>query len=444
MNYAKKVVSNTFIVLFLKSLGILSMLLTNAILARMMTQEEYGVYFLFVSTVLFFALAIRLGQRQAVVRLVSESITYNNRDEIVNITLTSIKLLLSGAVVLFIMGLLGLDHLLDSIFSMSEISSYSVVLFVWVLLLAMEMPIVETLRGLHKIWYSTIFDNLLSYIFLLLALLIYYAFNSTIELRLVLILTLASVLISLMMGFFVLKIQLKGFRYIKRPTVKRILRISFPLLLVNLSNFTLNNSGIWISGYFLDQESVAVYGAAWKFVNIIIFPLMIVSLAVQPIVVELFTSNKITQLEKIMRGSATLLAFPALILTILLIVYGESLLGFIYGDSYMIAYNVLIVLTFGQLINVLTGQSITILGLCGHQKPLMYISLASVILSVVLSSYLVDKYGLMGVSIGVTIGLISSNITSAILVNKLLRIKIYPTMNPRFIKEAYLKVTSKA
>ena len=74
---AHRVFSGIAWTLFLKVVGVLSVLLVNALLARMLSTEELGAYFVITSIVMFGAILARLGLRQAVVRLVAEAVAEN-------------------------------------------------------------------------------------------------------------------------------------------------------------------------------------------------------------------------------------------------------------------------------------------------------------------------------------------------------------------------------
>ncbi|MCU7932386.1 MAG: oligosaccharide flippase family protein [Candidatus Thiodiazotropha sp. (ex Codakia rugifera)] len=443
MNYARRIVGNTAIVLTIKVVGVFSVLLTNATLARMLTQEEFGVYFLCVSVVMFFVILARFGQRQAIVRLVSEAIATGSDYKIISITISAMKISLLGSLLILLLGLFRIDVYLANILQTNVIVELSLLLFIWVFLLALETPSVEVLRGIDKIGYASIFDGVLSQILLAFCLILLVMSNISISLRQAVEISVIVVSISIVVAALVLYFNLKDYTYKKNSYVLNLLSISMPLLLVNLTVYILNNSGIWLSGIFLNQQSVALYGAAWKFVSVLLFPLMIANLAIQPIVVHLNTTKKIKTLEKVLRGTATLLAIPALLASVILITFREELLILLYGDDYIDSAQVFLILTIGQLVNVLTGQSSIVLGLCGHQNALMYVSIISGIIGIALSSILVNSYGIIGIAIGVSIGLALSNIISLYLVHRYIGIKIYASINPVFVKEAIDRLKSK-
>jgi O-antigen/teichoic acid export membrane protein len=442
MNYAKKVVSNYLFVLAIKVVGVVSVLFANAFLARMLTQNELGVYFLLVSTTAFFSMFVRAGQRQAIVRLVSEAISHNLLPNVLSITLSGLIIIIGCSIIFLITWLIGLDVFLAGIFNTSSFEIFSGLVFVWIIVLALETPVIETLRGLHKVGSASVFEKFLSQIFLLVIIYICYKYGVPLTLKDVIEVTIVCLFASVLIGTVVLHFNLRGYGCSYEISVNDILKISMPLLFVNVTNFMLNNSGIWLSSMILTQKDVALYGAAWKFVNVVVFPLTIANLALQPIIVQLHSTNKLEKLEKILRGSAAMLALPAIAITIIMIYYRNELLTLVYGKEFVESANVFTVLTIGQLLNVLTGQSLLFLGLCGYQRLLMKISFICFVISIFSSIFLAKNYGVIGIATGVTIGLVMINIIAVVFIRYSVGIKIYASFKPEFIKDAIRRVIS--
>ncbi|ODB89570.1 hypothetical protein A3194_10440 [Candidatus Thiodiazotropha endoloripes] len=416
------------------------MMINNMVFARILTQEEFGAYFLFSSTIIFLSIVVKVGQKQAIVRLVSEALIYEKTYKIVSVVVSAVLVISLTSFVLFILFLLGLDEVIANLFNAEEFVVLSVWLLVWIWLLALETPVSETFRGLHRIGEATLFDNLLSHVLLTLVLIVIYFQDIDLTLKGAVFITIGCIIVPLLIGGSILTSRFKDYEYRSVSVTKELLYISLPLMFVNISNFVLNNSGIWLSSIMLDQKSIAVYGAAWKFVNIIVFPLTIFNLVIQPTIVRLYEDKSIEKLEKILRGLSSILSIPAILVSILLLVYNKDLITIVYGDSYIDSSSVLVILTIGQIINVITGQNIILLGLCGKQVLLMKITIFSVIFSIVISSVLVNYFMVNGIAMGVSGGLILCNLMALYSVYKSIGIKTYASYHPDFIKEAYRKI----
>jgi O-antigen/teichoic acid export membrane protein len=196
----------------------------------------------------------------------------------------------------------------------------------------------------------------------------------------------------------------------------------------------MTNFSLWIVAAFLVAEEVALYGAAWRLVNLVILPLMLMNMSVQPVIAELYAITHKRRLQNALRGSATLAGIPALGILVLFIVFGSDILGFVYGKAYRDAAMILVILSVGQIINVWTGSCGQVLALTGHQRALMYITIVTAIISLALAIIAVKFWGLLGVAAATSGGRVLQNALTWISTRKLTGLWTHGTFSPAFIK----------
>lgn len=113
--------------------------------------------------------------------------------------------------------------------------------------------------------------------------------------------------------------------------------------------------------------------------------------------------------------------FPLMVYVFL----GELILSF-WGDEFIEAYWVLILVSIGQLFNIATGPAGLLLVMCGYQKLQTYISFSTIILNILLNLFLIKFYGIYGAAIATTISLIVENLTKVFFAKKKLNVFTLP------------------
>ena len=97
----------------------------------------------------------------------------------------------------------------------------------------------------------------------------------------------------------------------------------------------------------------------------------------------------------------------------------------IWGEEFEEAYWILIILGFGQLVNLTTGAVGIILIMTGHEKTQRNISLCFMMVFLILSFTIIPIYGALGASIASVTAVMGINITKLIYVKKNTKINIY-------------------
>ena len=184
-------------------------------------------------------------------------------------------------------------------------------------------------------------------------------------------------------------------------TSKELWSTAYPLMIVSVSLFILNQSDLWIIGMVRGEEDVAIYGAAAKLTMIIVMPIFIVNAVVTPMIAEEFAKGKLKDIENMLRFVGALATLPSLGLVLLFVIFGGPILALLFGSYYSGGALILILLSIKGLIIVWNGASGTILAMTGKQKDLMGITLITGVLSIMLSFILGRYWGGLGVSIGI-------------------------------------------
>lgn len=436
-NLARYLMSGASWALGGKIIGLGSMLVVNALLARMLPAAEFGAYFVAVSITTFAAIVARFGLRQTVVRLVAESMAKGlpgragRALRIVYLITVLGSALVAGGYYLGVGAWLSND-----VFEMPSLAGVVGVTAVWIAILTFQTPVAETFRGLHEFRLAVLLDGILASALLAIALGAVWLLGREIGLHTAVLLTVATAGASLLIGtgFFLGRIgELKGPGTIE---AKEVVSISAPLFVTNLATQAMTSASLWIVAGFLAAEAVALYGAAWKLVNLVAVPLELMNKSVQPVIAELHAADDRRKLQDSLRGTATVAGLPAAIGLFAMLFFGAELLDLVYGAPYREAALILAIMAFGQLANVWTGSCGTVLVFTGHQRALMNMSLVTSALTVVATVVAVQRWGLVGAATATAAGRVLQNGVAWLLVRRLTGYWTHGTLNPRFIMRA--------
>lgn len=407
-----------------KILTAVSVLAVNALLARLLSPEEMGDYFLTFSLVGFSAIVAQSGLGYTIVRLVAESMASGDygraRQSIIRVfQILSVSVLVVVLVLIFGGG----GFVAEQVFHSSLMGAIVHIAALWVVVQVFQSVNAEIFRGFHDIRLATIFGGLSTSLITVLMFLVLWVFRGHSDLReAVIVSVVAGLSTVLLSGVFL------GRRYRRLASeggevaLSEVLIISWPLWVTSLTLFVLTQADLWVLGLFRDQDEVALYGVAMRMVVLILMPLTIVNAVIQPIISDMYSTGKLSQLEKIMRASGTLVAIPAFVVLGLLVMFGDTILGYFFGEYYRGASLVLIILGVGQFVNVWAGSCGLALMLTGNQMLMMKLSMVTGLLTIAGSLLLVGRYGSTGIAVASSTGLVLQNVLMVMAVKRKLNI----------------------
>ena len=389
-------------------------LVSNALLARILSPQDLGAYFLAVSIMLFGATAGSLGLNQAVVRFVAESLGNKQFRRVRHTVILTFGYGVLGA---FGVGLAYLlfGHLIGgNLFGVPALVSVTGLVAGGMVAISLQQLLAEVFRGFNDIRLASLFGGLSSAVFLVICLGLLWVFGGQATLVIVMFLSAGSSFASVLLGSLLLRRKvtaLPGEGTEGWIGYKDIFRVAWPLLITNLALLILTQADLWILGAFRPQEDVAIYGAAARVVFLLAMPLLVVNLVVMPLIAEMYAQGRRAELERTLRASATLAGIPASLILLIFVLLGAPLLGLVYGDYYRAGAVVLTLLSLGQLVNVWTGSSGMTLIMTGHQLVMMAITVVWGAVTIVVCLGVVGQYGPTGVAAATTTGLALQNVS---------------------------------
>jgi O-antigen/teichoic acid export membrane protein len=389
-------------------------LATNALLARLLSPQELGVYFLAFSVVGIGALLGSLGMEQAVVRFVAESIGLDQFNRA--------RLMLGKTLAFGVLGALGVGaaylffgHVVaEELFHSQALVATTGLVAVWIVLMTLQGLLGGAFRSFHDIRLSTVFNGLTTGVLITVLLGVMWLLGDQVSITTALLLAVGAVSANVMFGGWMLYRKVEHLP--RRGGEDRVLgaggimSVALPLAMTNLTVFVLTQGDLWILGAFRPPEEVALYGAAARAVVLVAMPLMVVNGVLPPLIAEMYAQGRRQQLERTLRATAAVAGIPAFLVLATFIVFGKPILGLVFGDYFREGAAILALLSLAQLVNVWSGAGTLTLSYTGHQATLMTLSVVGGAVTIMAGLAVVGPYGATGVAAAMAAGIATYNV----------------------------------
>jgi len=188
--------------------------------------------------------------------------------------------------------------------------------------------------------------------------------------------------------------EIQGFKPVTVEP-KRILSFSSSLFFSTLFKHIMHRADVLIMGYFLPMAMIGIYGIAKRFTPFIILPLQAFNNIFAPMISDLYTNQKMKELENQFKTIARWIFTCSLPIFTLLTFYSEPILS-IFGTDFVAGYAVMILLCMGQIVNAASGSVGYMLMMTGRPLANTFNSFLLCITNVVLNIYLIPRYGIIG------------------------------------------------
>lgn len=422
---------------------------TNGLLARMLSPQEFGAYFLALSIISLGAVIGSLGLAKPAVRFVAEGMGLGRAGSVRRTIHTVLALGVLGAAgislaYLLVVGDLVGRYLFDSRVLVAVVGLTSG----WMAISVVQELVAETFRGFHDFRMATLLGGLatggrsggLIMRGLLLAGLVLLWLNSGgTDLKTVMLVSLGSGSVSALLALWLLRARVAslGAQGAEKPVGSReVLHVSLPILAIELTAFVMQSSDIWILGALRSKEEVAVYAAATRLVALVAMPLLMAKLVLPPIIAELYAQGKTAKLERTIRTFSTAAGIPSMLALVVFVLLGEQILGLVYGDYYRGAVTVLVLLSAAKVAAVWSGSCGLVLQMTDHQGSMLRISLITSAIFLVGALLAAQRYGPVGVAAVAAVTTTLQNVILVLVAKRKTGMWTHVTLSPAPLRKA--------
>lgn len=207
--------------------------------------------------------------------------------------------------------------------------------------------------------------------------------------------------------------------------------VSFSLFVNTALHQVIKSLDIVILSFFVSPSIVAIYAAATRIADLVVFALSAVNIMVAPRVAELYKEERFSELQLVLTNNIKIVVSFSIFIACLFILFGKQILS-VYGGDFIDGYAVLIIFVFAQLVNSCTGSVGFLLTMSGNHAVAVKIMSYTAVCTIVLYSVLIPAYGSQGAAISSAISTIIWN--GAMATYAIYKLKIDPTILSLVIK----------
>lgn len=405
--------------------GILLSFLISLVLARLMGAAGYGVYAYamgWVSLLIVFALA---GTDKLLMRKVAAYRTQEAWGLLVGLRRWSDRLTLVASVAIAsIMALLAK-------YFFTQLSDETRIAF-WIALLLLPLLTLVRLRqatmiGSEYVVQGQIAEAVLRpFIFLLIVILTRFFLAKQLDSILVMWLQLlAAALVLLLITWSVKKINLDPPFPVQAQSDHQVwLAAAFPIFLSAVLEVANTRTDIIMLGTLDSAEAVGIYNVAKRLTEPMLFVLIAVNMTLAPRVSSLYVQGRMKELQSLVTRTARLALLGAGVIITLIITFSGWLLA-LWGAEFVSGQAVLLILSGGQLVNVLVGSASLLLLMTGHEREVAIGLGIAAVINISLNFLLIPIWGIVGTAIATSIGIGISHILLGMFVFR--RLHLNPT-----------------
>ena len=184
----------------------------------------------------------------------------------------------------------------------------------------------------------------------------------------------------------------------------------------------LGQTDIVLLGFFTDESSVGIYGAATRIVQLTTFGLAAINAIAAPVFARLYAAGDLPALQKVVTQSArAVFAFTAVVVIALWV--GASWILNLFGEEFGAAGTALKILLLGYTVSALAGSVGYLQTMTGHEAQAARFMVIAAILNIGLNLLLIPLYGIEGAAIATAIALVYWNVAGAVFVHRRLGVR---------------------
>ena len=387
------------------------LLALGILLARYLGTEGYGVYALAIATMEILLIFSNAGTGPLLVREIS--ISWGKEDwpdlkgkliwGIKYTTLTSLSISIIGIIILF-----------DQFYNIDNSTFLTYLLMLALIPVAtLANTLNSILRGLHQIIISLAVFRLTKSILYVAFIISFFTYSE--EYRnpeYAMTAQLIAVIIILVISAVFLHRKTPVEMYSKQSHINKhkLARNALPFMLMGGATIINYNADIIMLGWIVSAEESGIYKVAVHGSTLVILSLEIIGTVIAPQIAQLYSQGKKEQLQKILTISTRAVAAISIPSAMIFIVFGDFILGSIFGQSFSKGHSALAILSIGQAVNALLGMASVLLNMTGYEKYTTMALWKSTVTNIALNLLLIPYFGINGAACAAAISLIIFNL----------------------------------
>ena len=401
----KFILNHSFSSILLSGLGMLLLLIQNIMVARFFGESTFGIFSFIINLFIILSIFSKFGLEDLLPREIPKLLESTSKLKGLYYFSISRTFIFTIITILLVY--------LCSIFYKSFNLEFKSIIFIigfWFISRLLAELFSFFYQSINKTISSRLIVSIIPPFFSIIAILINSYFNFFVfSLQLIFEIITLSYLIS-----FVLLVSLSNPFYIKdklapRFLIKKWMNSSVNFVILSSLFLFLSRINPLILAIYYPMEYVGYYSAVVNISFIISFGLNATNKILAPKLSEYYNNNNMDLFQKNLTLTARIGFFISIILFIPILMFPKYLLS-IYGDNFSQFSNILIILSFGHLINSFCGPVGLSMTMTGNEKIVGFCVFFALLVNIILSFVLIPLFGPFGLAIANCIGIILWNV----------------------------------
>ncbi len=389
----KKIISSSGINFVFRIFGLMTSFLTTVIITRLFGVDVFGNYSLVFTISQAAAIIFTLGIPNTLIKIIgNHNFDFRQAKRLLVKGLKGVLFFSAFPVAFFYFGA---GYLSNTIFNNPELKNYFLIVTISLPLFVVHEIFIYFFIATKKFMKYNLFMFIVPNVLLIAFLSVFNYYHhggpySFLAFAISIILTVAAE------AFMIFEIKPK--KQAIPFTTRELLKTASPLMFSGLLLYLLNWTNTIMLGILSDDIQIGIYNAAYKVGSVGFLVIVSVSTIITPRMAELYGKGDMTGLKKLTHSATRLIAVLSIPIVIGLIVFREFILSF-FDDSVIAGSTTLVIVSLGVLFSAMAGNVDQILNMTNNQKILRNITIVCFFINVLLSYFLIPKYGIEGAAI---------------------------------------------
>ncbi|NJE00443.1 flippase [Thermococcus sp. JdF3] len=205
---------------------------------------------------------------------------------------------------------------------------------------------------------------------------------------------------------------------------KELVKFSVPLMLTGIAGFVMTWTDTLMLGYYLGSDVVGLYNGAAPIAKLLPIFLNSAGLIFPPLVTVLYVQGKLKEMGRVYQILTKWIFLATFPLFSLIFLFPEPTISLFFGAKYVSAAPALQILALGFMFHTFLGLNGWSLIVIGESNFIMYSTLISAVINVVLNALLIPSYNIEGAAIATAASYFVTNVLNSLRLYQ--RTKIHP------------------
>ena len=197
---------------------------------------------------------------------------------------------------------------------------------------------------------------------------------------------------------------------------RALFRVSAPMIVANVARKMDTWTSTIVIGVFATAGAVGIYNSAARTAILGSIVLVAFTSIFSPMVAELHERGQMQDLDMLYKDVSRWVFTFGLLFFLGTVLLARDMMA-VFGPQFISGWPVLIIIAAAQLFSTSVGSTQRILAMTGRQMMLMYVTVGSVMLNVVLNILLLPSYGIVGSGVARAATTVVDNVFTLLLVN---------------------------